>query len=255
VSLFRDKAVSRAVGRAIHDYEMVSDGDRIAVGLSGGKDSLTLMWVLQERLSRIPINYSLFAVYVDLGFEKDPAHLIANYSKEMGYELHVEHTDYGTLAHSEENRENPCFLCSRLRRKRLFEVADQLSCNKLAFGHNMDDIIETLFLNMCYSGEISTMVPYQPFFSGKLTVIRPLAFLDGETINRFAEDRAFPEFQNPCPTAKTSKRREVRDMLNRLYATNGKIKGNIFRSMSHVKPDYLLNAPPKPDQRGYSADA
>jgi tRNA 2-thiocytidine biosynthesis protein TtcA len=255
MSLFRDKAVSRVVGRAIHDYEMVSDGDKIAVGLSGGKDSLTLMWVLQERLSRIPIHYSLFAVYVDLGFEKDPAHLIADYCKEMGYELHVEHTDYGRLAHSEENRENPCFLCSRLRRKRLFEVADELGCNKLAFGHNMDDIIETLFLNMCYSGEISTMVPRQPFFGGKLTVIRPLAFLDGSTINRFAEDRAFPGFENPCPTAKTSKRREVREMLDRLYATNRKIKGNIFRSMSHVKPDYLLHAPPKPDQRAYSADA
>jgi tRNA 2-thiocytidine biosynthesis protein TtcA len=255
MSLFRDKAVSRAIGRAIHDYDMVSAGDKIAVGLSGGKDSLTLMWVLQERLSRIPIHYSLYAVYVDLGFEKDPAPLIEDYCKEMGYRLQIEQTDYGTLAHSEENRENPCFLCSRLRRKRLFEVADELGCNKLALGHNMDDIIETLFLNMCYSGEISTMVPSQPFFGGKLTVIRPLAFLDGSTINRFAEDRAFPEFENPCPTAKTSKRREVREMLNRLYATNRKIKGNIFRSMSHVKPDYLLGAPPKSDQKSYSAGA
>jgi tRNA 2-thiocytidine biosynthesis protein TtcA len=255
MSLFRDKALLRAVGRAIHHYDMISDGDKIAVGLSGGKDSLTLMWVLQERLSRIPIHYSLFAVYVDLGFEEDPAPFIANYCREMGYRLQVEHTDFGKLAHSVENRENPCFLCSRLRRKRLFEIADELGCNKLAFGHNMDDIIETLFLNMCYSGEISTMVPSQPFFGAKLTVIRPLAFLDGATINRFAEDRAFPEFESPCPTAKTSKRREVREMLNRLYATNRKIKGNIFRSMSHVKPEYLLTAPPKPDQSGYSADA
>ena len=255
MSLFRDKAVSRAVGQAIHHYEMISDGDRIAVGLSGGKDSLTLMWVLQERLSRIPIDYSLFAVYVDLGFENDPAHLIRHYCKELGYKLQVEHTDYGQLAHSDKNQENPCFLCSRLRRKRLFEVADELGCNKLALGHNMDDIIETLFLNMCYSGEISTMVPCQPFFGGKLTVIRPLAFLDGSTISRFAQDRAFPEFTNPCPTAKTSKRYEVKEMLNRLYATNRKIKGNIFRSMSHVKTDYLLNASPKSYQNGYPARA
>ncbi|MGD9022351.1 MAG: tRNA 2-thiocytidine biosynthesis TtcA family protein, partial [Deltaproteobacteria bacterium] len=156
---------------------MISDGDRIAIGLSGGKDSLTLMWTLHERLSRIPISYSFVAIYIDLGFERDPANAIRDYCKAMGYELHVEHTDYGRQAHSEKNRENPCFLCSRLRRKRLFELAYERGCKKLAFGHHKDDIIETLFLNMCYSGEISTMVPFQPFFDGKLTVIRPLAFL------------------------------------------------------------------------------
>ena len=157
MSRFRDKAVARAVGQAIHHYDMISHGDRIAVGLSGGKDSLTLLWVLQERLSRIPIHYSLVAIHIDLGFEGGPARLVEAYCEEMGYALRVEYTDYGIRGHSEENRENPCFLCSRLRRKRLFEVAHELGCNKLALGHNMDDIIETLFLNMCYSGEISTM--------------------------------------------------------------------------------------------------
>ncbi|MBW1740839.1 MAG: tRNA 2-thiocytidine(32) synthetase TtcA [Deltaproteobacteria bacterium] len=248
MSLDRGKAVLRAVGRAIHHYEMISEGDRVAVGLSGGKDSLTLMWALQERLSRIPIHYSLFAIYIDLGFEGDPAGLIADYCKKMGYGLTVEHTDYGRRGHSEKNRENPCFLCSRLRRKRLFELAHELGCNKLALGHNMDDIIETLFLNMFYSGEISTMVPNQPFFKGKLTVIRPLAFLDESKINRFAEDYGFPEFKNPCPTAMLSKRYEIKKMLNSLYKTNKKIKGNIFRAMSHVKPDYLLSTSWKPNQ-------
>ncbi len=238
----RDKVVSRAVGRAIHQYGMISDGDRIAVALSGGKDSLTLMWALHERLSRIPINYSLSAIYIDLGFEGDPANLIEDYCKEMGYRFHVEHTDYGRKAHSDENRENPCFLCSRLRRKRLFELTHELGCDKLAFGHHMDDIIETLFLNMCYSGQISTMVPYQPFFNGKLTVIRPLAFLDESTINLFAENRSFPQVENRCPTSKISKRHEIKKMLNSLYQTNKKIRGNIFRAMSRVKPDYLLDS-------------
>jgi tRNA 2-thiocytidine biosynthesis protein TtcA len=240
MSLHRDKAVLRVAGRAINQYEMISDGDRIAVGLSGGKDSLTLMWALHERLSHIPIHYSLLAIYIDLGFERDPAHLIEDYCKKVGYRLRIEHTDYGRQGHSEENRENPCFLCSRLRRKRLFELAHERGCNKLALGHNMDDIIETLFLNMCYSGQISTMVPYQPLFKGKLTLIRPLAFLDEPTINRFAENHRFPEFENPCPSARISKRREIKKMLNSMYQTNKKIKGNIFRAMSHVKPDYLL---------------
>ncbi|MDY6836989.1 MAG: ATP-binding protein [Thermodesulfobacteriota bacterium] len=240
MSRFRDKAVRRSVGQAIHHYDMIADGDRIAVGLSGGKDSLTLMWILHERLSRIPIHYSLKAIHIDLGFKGAPAPLIEAYCKDRGYSLKVEYTDYGTRSHSEENRENPCFLCARLRRKRLFEMADELGCNKLALGHNMDDIIETLFLNMCYSGEISTMVPCQPFFKGKLVVIRPLAHIDEQAIDRFAQDHDFPFFPNPCPTARTSKRGEIKKMLSGLYETNKKIKGNIFRSLSHIKSDYLL---------------
>jgi tRNA 2-thiocytidine biosynthesis protein TtcA len=210
MSLLRDKALKRCVGRAIHLYHIIADGDRIAVGLSGGKDSLTLMEILHERLSRIPIDYSLVAIHLDLGFEGGPAPRIEAYCKEMGYDCQVEYTDYGIRSHSEENRENPCFLCARLRRKRLFEMADELGCNKLALGHNMDDIIETLFLNMCYSGEISTMVPYQPFFGGRLVVIRPLAYVDEAGVDKFAQDRGFPDFANPCPTAKTSKRHEIK---------------------------------------------
>jgi tRNA 2-thiocytidine biosynthesis protein TtcA len=127
-----------------------------------------------------------------------------------------------------------------LRRKRLFEVAAELNCQKIALGHNRDDIIETLFLNMCYAGEISTMQPAQPFFKNKYTVIRPLAFADEDVIRRFAREQDFPDFVNPCPSAGRSKRREIKTLLHQLYRSNRKIKGNIFRSMSHVNVDYLL---------------
>ncbi len=240
MSRFRDRTIRRAVGQALHQYNMIADGDRIAVGLSGGKDSLTLMWTLHERLRRIPIRYSLFGIYIDLGFNGSPSQRLERYCAKMGYSLRVEHTDYGIQGHSAENKENPCFLCARLRRKRLFEITDELGCNKLALGHNMDDIIETLFLNMYYSGQISTIVPCQPFFGGKLVVIRPLAYMEKQVIDRFAKDHNFPDFPNPCPTAKTSKRAEIKKMLNNLYQSNRKIKGNIFRSMSNVKHDYLL---------------
>ncbi|MFC1886120.1 ATP-binding protein [Thermodesulfobacteriota bacterium] len=219
---------------------MISDGDRMVVGLSGGKDSLTLLWILSERLARIPIHYDLFPVYIDPGFEKSFGKRLTTYCDQTGYNLRVEYTNYGIVGHSPQNRENPCFLCSRLRRKRLFEIAEELGCNKLALGHHKDDIIETLFLNMCYAGEISTMVPSQDFFQGRFTVIRPLSFVDEETIQRFAGESDFPEFVNPCPTGKTSKRNEVKMLLKQLYRSNRKIKGNIFRAMSHVKPDYLL---------------
>jgi len=228
------------VGKAIHRYEMISDGDRILVGLSGGKDSLTLMWILIERLQRILIEYELFPVYIDPGFEGGFGQSLAAYCNQAGYNLRIEHTDYGLQAHGAENRENPCFLCSWHRRKRLFEIADELGCNKVALGHHKDDIIETLFMNICYAGEISTMKPAQTFFKGLFTVIRPLALVDEDTTKRFAREQKFPKFVNPCPSSNNSKRREIKKMLDRLYRDNKKVRGNIFRAMSHVNPDYLI---------------
>lgn len=234
------KALNRVLGKALHRYDMLADGDRILVGLSGGKDSLTLMWMLNERKNRIPIDYELFAVYVDLGFDGGFSDSLRTYCQANGYPVRIEYTDFGILAHSTQNRENPCFLCSRLRRKRIFEVAEALKCNKVALAHNKDDIIETLFLNMCYAGEISTMLPSQSFFGDRFQLVRPLAFADEEAIARFAREMAFPEFVNPCPTSRVSKRKEIKLLLKQLFASNKKIKGNIFRSMSHVRTDYLL---------------
>lgn len=230
------------MGKALHRYEMISDGDRIVVGVSGGADSLSLMWMLTERQSRIPINYELFAVYIDPGFEESFAQALKLYCEVLGFPLRVEYTDCGVLGHSSANRENPCFLCSRLRRKRLFEVADELDCQKLALGHNKDDVIETFFMNVCYAGEISTMLPSQTFFQQKFTLIRPLAFAGEDLIRKFAKDQQFPHFENTCPTAKTSKRQEIKSLLKQLYRSNKKIKGNIFRAMSHVRPEYLLKS-------------
>ncbi|MEN8243722.1 MAG: ATP-binding protein [Thermodesulfobacteriota bacterium] len=237
---YNHKALNRVLGKALHRYDMIDHGDRIVLGLSGGKDSLTLMWFLFERLARVPIDYELFPVYVDPGFEGGYGEELKAWCRNRGYPLRVEYTDFGLTAHSRENRENPCFLCSRLRRKRLFEIADELNCGKLALGHHKDDIIETLFMNMCYAGEISTMKPSQSFFKGKFMIIRPLACADEDSIRRFARSMDFPEYENPCPSASVSKRREVKEMLKKLYRSNKKIKGNIFRSMSHVREGYLL---------------
>jgi tRNA 2-thiocytidine biosynthesis protein TtcA len=236
------KAVNRAVGKALHRYDMISDGDRILVGLSGGMDSLTLMLMLSMRLPRVPIRYELFAVYLDPGFAGGFSEALKSHCEEMGYNLRVELTDYGILGHGPENGENPCFLCSRLRRKRLFEIADELGCNKLALGHNKDDVIETLFLNMCYAGEISTMLPAQTLFQGRFTLIRPLAFADEDLIRKLASEQQFPNFVNPCPTARVSKRQEIKTLLNQLYTGNRMVKGNIFRALSHVKTEYLLKS-------------
>jgi len=234
------KALNRAMGKALHRYQMIADGDRIVVGVSGGADSLSLLWMLNERLKRAPINYELFPVYIDPGYEGSFGESLVWYGSKLGFSIRAEYTDYGLVAHGPENRENPCFLCARLRRKRLFEIAAELGCTKLALGHNKDDLIETLFMNICYAGEISTMVPSQTFFQEKFTLIRPLAFADEQLIRKFARDLKFPEFINTCPSASNSKRREIKTLLQQLYSTNRKVKGNIFRAMSHVNADYLL---------------
>ena len=228
------------MGKALHAYDMIADGDRIAVGLSGGKDSWTLLWLLMERLPRVPVKYALFPIHIDLGFGGDGALCIERYAKRMGWPVRIERTDIGTVAHSDANRENPCFLCARKRRQRLFETADALGCNKVALGHNKDDIIETFFLNMLYAGEMSTMVPRQPFFQGRLTVIRPLAYTDEGDVQRFSKQMAWPIIVNPCPSAGHSKRAGVKAMLERLYKSNDKIKGNVFRAMRHIKAEYQL---------------
>ncbi|MFV9691310.1 MAG: tRNA lysidine(34) synthetase [Desulfobacteria bacterium] len=233
-----NKALYHYAGQAIRRHNMILEGDRIAVALSGGKDSFTLLTALDERRRWVPIDYTLVVFHVDLGFPSKNKDIISTYCRERGYPFHCTHTDYGLRAHSPDNRENPCFLCAYLRRKRLFELAAEWRCNKLALGHHKDDIIETLFLNMCYSGKISTMSPSQTFFDGKLTVIRPLAFTDKKLIARFARKNNLPDLTNPCPSAQNSKRNEIRQMLNRLYQSNKKIKGNIFHAMQLLATDF-----------------
>jgi tRNA 2-thiocytidine biosynthesis protein TtcA len=234
------KSLNRDVGKAIHQYDMISGGDRILVGISGGKDSLTLMWILKERLLRIPISYELFGVYIDPGFGDGYADALCAWAESSGFSLRVEFTNNGVLAHSLYNKENPCFLCSRLRRKKFFEIAQELACNKIALGHHKDDIIETFFINICYSGIVSAMRPSLPLFSGRFTIIRPLSLVDEDTITRFARTQNFPEFINPCPSAKVSKRNEIKTLLKQLYGNNINIKGNIFRSLSNINKEYLL---------------
>ncbi len=234
------KALNRSMGRALHRYRMIADGDRIAVGISGGKDSFSLMWLLDDLRKRAPVKYELVPIYIDPGFEPSRGRTIAEIGHRHGWKTLVDYSDCGPLAHSEANRENPCFLCSRMRRKRLFVLADRSGCNKIALGHNKDDLIETLLMNIFYAGEISTMLPVQEFFQGKLTVIRPLAFSDEDTISRFVKAMGFTVVDNPCPSASNSKRSKIKAMLRELYRKNSKIRGNIFRAMQRVRSDHLL---------------
>jgi len=229
---------------AILKHKMLGEGDRVLVGVSGGADSLSLMKLLTGPLLFVPKPELVLAVYVDMGFESTDGNqprILEEYFKEEGYRYRLEQTNIGPLAHSDYNRKaSPCFLCSRLRRKRLFELAREFRCNKVALAHNKDDVIETFLLNIFFGREISTMIPYQTYFKGEFNLIRPLAYVEESLLKRFAREEQLPVLENPCPTAKTSKRIYIKDLIKKLDGDHRGIKENIFKAMKHVKPDYLL---------------
>ncbi len=238
---YLEKEVNRLVGQAIHKYHLLEDGDRIMVAVSGGADSLLCLWFLRHWLRKAPISYDIIPVHLDMGYENGEWLRLSDYFRRLGYTFHVEETRYGLMAHGPENRgKSPCFICSLNRRKRLFELADAFGCNKIAMGHNSDDLIETFFMNICYVGEMSTMTPRQEMFQGHITLIRPLALVEKPKINKMVRKLRLPLLKNRCPSAENSRRSDIRDMLDKLYASNRKIRGNIRRALGNVRRDYLL---------------
>jgi tRNA 2-thiocytidine biosynthesis protein TtcA len=244
---FIEREVRRLVGKAIHNYGLIGNGDKIAVAVSGGKDSLLLLWLLRERLKRVPISYEIVAVHVDPGFDAESADRLEAFLRTEGFTFQILRTDHGIRAHGPENRENPCFLCSRLRRTALFKKANELGCGKLAFGHNQDDFIETFMINICYGAQVASMMPRQTFFGGEMTVIRPLALVPAAKVERLSRKLGLPVVPNSCPSARVNKRQEIRDLLETIYRKNAKVRGNIFHAMSHVNLEYL---PPAIESRG-----
>ena len=226
--------------KAVMDHRMIEPGDRLLVGVSGGADSFALLDLLDSPMVFVP-DFSMLAVHIDMGF--DPEYMayreIQKYLDDNRYQYVMEKTDIGLLAHSDFNRKNPCFLCSRLRRKRIFEIADRHGCNKIAFAHHRDDIIETLLINMFYGREISTMMPCQSVFGGKLHIIRPLASLEERLIKKYRHERGLPTFKNACPSSENSRRNYVKKLLDSLEIDNPNIRHNIYTALGHVKPDYL----------------
>jgi tRNA 2-thiocytidine biosynthesis protein TtcA len=226
---------------AARDYDMLSEGDKVLVGVSGGRDSMALLDLLNTPMVFLP-SFSLLAVHIDPGFDEFHSGygILDRYLRDNDYHYVMDKTDIGPLAHSDYNKKNPCFLCSRLRRKRIFEVADEYGCNKIAFAHHKDDIIETLLINMFYGREISTMIPNQAIFDGKYHIIRPFAYIREELIKKYAKERGLPVIENECPTAEVSRRKYIKKILDELEKENKDIRENIFKSMRHVKADYLM---------------
>lgn len=219
------------------DYQMLSDGDKIAVAVSGGKDSLTLLRVLNDRRKFVPIKYELLAVHIDLGYPRSCARKLERHFKKSGVRYHIEKVD---VLKKTKPKDISCFWCSWNRRKALFEAASRFGCRKVALGHHKDDIIETVLLNLFFQGEISAMSPKQELFNGKIVIIRPLAYVEEYLIKRFAKEEGLPHETCLCPNSITSNRTKMAGIIRDIKRVCPDVKTNIFRSVKRIKTDYLL---------------
>jgi len=245
-----DRFVNHRIGQALHTYGMLADGDRVMVAVSGGVDSLVLLRILEYWRTKAPINYQISAVHLDMGFGSDEAEQVATRLDELQVDYLVEKTDFGRRALAAEDGRSGCFYCARQRRNRLFAMAEERGCNKIAMGHHQEDIIETFFLNLLYGGNLSTMVPKQEFFGGKLALIRPLAFLTKADIRGLGEDFGLNPVANPCPLSSQSKRQQIRDLLEKsIYSLDHSTRATIFTALANVRPDYLLKSPTGSNRR------
>lgn len=234
-------SLSKKVGAAIADYDMIRDGDKILLAISGGKDSLSLLKLFKYRKTFIPIDIEIMAIHVDVGIPNFPLDDLKAYFESEKIPYHIEKID---ILKGKNWSDINCFWCSWNRRKCIFQLADRFGFNKVALGHHMDDIIETTLLNMFYNGEISSMKPKQELFKGKFHIIRPLSYVKEEEIERFIKKEGLLDIDNfQCPHNNNSRRKMIKDLLTKLSKENPAIKKNIYRSLERVKEEYLLNKP------------
>lgn len=234
------REINRRLGRAMHDYSMLADGDHVLVAVSGGIDSLVLATILTSWRRKAPIDYSLTAFHIDMHFDPADCPHITKQLKNLDIPVHTVKTGDHP---GDGNQVLDCFLCARQRRNRLFAFAKEKGCNKLALGHHRDDIIETFFMNLFYSGNISTMVPRQELFEGRLSIIRPMAYLEKKEIIELGTIFGTVPSTGECPFSAGSRRTHVRRLLEDLYGGDQQIKANIFAALANVKQEYLLRKP------------
>lgn len=234
------KRLSRPVGRAIQEWSLIEEGDRILVGVSGGKDSYTLLELLMRFRARAPVAFELVAVHLDQvqpGFDSSR---IARYLEGRGVEHRIVRKDtYSLVMEKIEEGQTTCSLCSRYRRGILYNEAESLGCNKLALGHHREDALETLLMNLFFSGRTAGMPAKYRTDDGRFEVIRPLIYLPEDEIREFAALMDFPI--EPCTVCTGTEREEIGRMLEELSRRNPKVKGNLLQAMRNVVPDHLLD--------------
>lgn len=235
----KEKLLLKKIGPAIRDYNMIQKGDRICIAVSGGRDSLSTLKILSSKTLRIALQYSIQALHIETDYRcKNCTHkeTIEDICKGLDVACHFGKAD--VVKNNKKETVN-CFWCSWNKRKSIFKIAEKLNCNKIAFGHHKDDVIETTLLNLFYNGEIATMNPKQVLFGGKLTIIRPLCYVEKKEIVAFAKVLNFPSTLCACPYGDLSKRKFMRGIIEQVTKTSRVVKTNIFRAPSRIREEYL----------------
>jgi len=222
------KRILGQVRKAVQDYKMINNGDRIAVGVSGGKDSLALLFILGRLRQFYPLRFDLEAVTVALGHKNEDFTMMKDFCNNIDVRLTIVKTCIHKIVFEIKKERNPCSLCANLRYGALNNAAKELNCNKVALGHNKDDVIETFLLSLIFEGRINTFSPKTYLSKKDIYIIRPLIYAEEREIKGLVKSNNFPVILNLCPAAGRTKREYIKELLKKLVKDKYDIKSNLF---------------------------
>lgn len=247
------KRMKNAVGRAIADFGLIEEGDRIAVAVSGGKDSYTLLHLLEALRRRAPIRYEILAINIDSGYPGYRTDIIEEHLVRHGFAYHMEKTaNFDIIREKRRPGSSYCSICARLKRGVLYTLAQQFNCNKLALGHHLDDFVETLLLNQFFVGSLKAMAATMLADNGETTVIRPLVYVEERDIIRYADMQEYPVVCCSCPVSGVSdlQRKRMKELLTELEKENPHVKRSLLTALSNVHPRHLLDGRLRREEEG-----
>lgn len=221
--------------RAVDSYNMISEGDRIAVGVSGGKDSLTLLASLAHLKLFYPVSFEVIGITIDMGFQGADYSEISKFCNELNIPYHIIKTQISQVIFDVRKEDSPCSLCSRMRRGALNDAAEELGCNKVALGHHKDDVIETFFMNIFFAGNISTFSPVTYLDRSGITCIRPLIYTPEKDIKYFASKENLPLLPKLCPADGFTERENVKNKLAEIEKKIPDVRNKIFGAIERAK--------------------
>lgn len=217
--------------RAIDDFEMIEEGDKIAIGISGGKDSLTLLYALHGLMRFYPKKFMIHAITVDLGFENLKLDKIVELCEKLEVPYTILKTDIASIVFDERKESNPCSLCAKMRKGALNEEIKRLGCNKVAYAHHKDDVVETMLMSLIFEGRFHTFSPRTYLDRMDLTVIRPLMYVNEADVIGFTNKYELPVAKSPCPADGNTKREYVKNLLKQLNNENPGVKERMFTAI------------------------
>lgn len=219
------------VKRAVMEYQLISKGDKVAIGISGGKDSLLLLYLLHNLTKSDDLHFSIHPVMVNMGFDGFSPNSTVKFVESLGLKMQVVDTELANIIFNVRNEKNPCALCSKMRRGILNKTIKSLGCNKLALGHHRDDIISTYLLSLLYEGRFHSMEPKSYMDKSDIHLIRPLLYIEEVEVVSAVKKLHLPVVQSPCPVDKTSKRKEVEHLLNDIASNIPTAREKIFTAL------------------------